>query len=53
MNKFKSIHEGTMSKIAVATMTLAFANLIRKPFNEWDAFKEGIIDEQGEVIKKP
>ena len=30
-----------------------FAVLLSKPFTEWDAFKLGIINEKGEILKRP
>jgi len=30
-----------------------FATILSKPFEEWDAFKFGLIDEKGNFIKKP
>lgn len=30
-----------------------FINLMRKDFSEWEAFKTGVIDERGNVIKRP
>jgi len=30
-----------------------FAILLSRPFTEWDAFKLGIINEKGEILKRP
>jgi hypothetical protein len=34
-------------------LTFKFANLIRKPFNEWDAYRYGIISRTGDIIRNP
>lgn len=41
------------SDVGNTYMALKFANLIRKPFNEWDAYKYNIIDNQGNIISEP
>ena len=40
---------GAFSKL----QAFIFATLLAKPFPEWDAFKLGLIDEKGNLIKKP
>lgn len=40
---------GAFSKI----QAYRFASLLSKPFQEWDAFKLKLIDEKGNIIKKP
>ncbi len=34
-------------------MALTFATLLAKPFTSWDAYKNGLIDEKGNKIRKP
>lgn len=34
-------------------MAYTMANLLRKQFTQWDAYTLGIIDEKGDIIKKP
>lgn len=41
---------GAFSKL----QAFKFAALLAKPFNKWDAFEDGIIDDKGSIlIKKP
>jgi hypothetical protein len=53
MKNFKSLHEGLITKAAATVMAIKFANFIRKPFTDWKAYKLGIIDEKGNLLKKP
>lgn len=34
-------------------MAYTMANLLRKQFTQWEAYDLGIIDEKGDIIKKP
>ncbi len=52
MESFKELLEGAITKAAAAVLAISFANSIRKPFSDWDAFKLGLIDEKGELKKK-
>jgi hypothetical protein len=40
---------GAFSKIKA----YSFAILLSKPFSEWDAFKLGLINEKGDILKRP
>jgi hypothetical protein len=40
---------GAFSKL----MAITFATLLAKPFASWKAFEKGIIDEKGNIIRKP
>lgn len=45
---------GTLSKtVADSVYAYRFIRLMQKNFVDWDAFKEGIIDERGTVLKRP
>jgi len=41
--------EGIVSKASL----LFIANLFRMPFTDWKAYKLGVIDQKGNIIKKP
>jgi len=34
-------------------LAITFATLLAKPFSSWKAFKQGLIDEKGNIIRKP
>jgi hypothetical protein len=34
-------------------MAITFATLLAKPFSSWKAFEKGLIDEKGNIIRKP
>jgi hypothetical protein len=34
-------------------MAITFATLLAKPFSTWRAFEKGLIDEKGNIIRKP
>ena len=34
-------------------LALTFATLLAKPFSEWKAFEKGLIDEKGNIVRKP
>ena len=53
MKNFSQLHEATMSDAAMTLLIWKFAVLIKKSYNEWDAYREGIIDDEGEIIKQP
>jgi hypothetical protein len=53
MKSFSTLHEASLSDSAMTFLIYKFAILIKKPYNEWDAFDEGIIDKDGEIIKEP
>jgi hypothetical protein len=40
---------GAFSKL----MAITFATLLAKPFSSWKAFEYGIIDEKGNILRKP
>jgi len=40
---------GAFSKL----LAITFAALLAKPFSSWKAFKQGLIDEKGDIIRKP
>ena len=40
---------GAFSKLLAVT----FATLLAKPFKNWKAFEKGLIDEKGNIIRKP
>lgn len=42
-----------ISKVTSTWLTYKFANLIRKKFIEWDAYKLGLIDRTGNLIREP
>lgn len=42
-----------MRTITDAVYTYRFIDLLQKPFNQWTAFKHGIIDDKGNLLKKP
>ncbi|WP_298751888.1 hypothetical protein [uncultured Arcobacter sp.] len=43
----------TVNSTLTKYLAYRFAVLIKKPFTEWEAFNQGLIDKDGEVIKKP
>lgn len=45
--------DNALSTTADNVYALRMSRLLHKPFREWNAFKEGVIDELGNVIKKP
>lgn len=51
--KFSELHEAAISDTAMTLLIWKFAILIKKPYDEWDAFDAGIIDKDGEIIKDP
>jgi hypothetical protein len=53
MKNFKTLHEINLSDTAMVFLVYKFASLIKKTYTEWDAYKLGLIDEKGEVIRKP
>lgn len=40
---------GAFSKL----MAITFATLLAKPFSSWKAFEYGLIDEKGNILRKP
>jgi hypothetical protein len=34
-------------------MAITFAGLLAKPFSTWKAFEKGLIDEKGNIVRKP
>jgi len=34
-------------------MAITFATLLAKPFSTWKAFEKGLIDEKGNIVRKP
>lgn len=53
MKSFKNIHESKIGSIAAGYVVYEFVKAIKKPFNSWDAFKLGLIDEKGNLIRHP
>ena len=44
---------GASKTIIDSAYAFRFIRLMQKSFSEWDAFKTGIIDENGNVLKRP
>ncbi len=44
---------GLAKTVADSAYAYRFINLIQKDFTDWDAFKLGVIDKSGQVIKRP
>ncbi|ALY07077.1 hypothetical protein VmeM32_00086 [Vibrio phage vB_VmeM-32] len=42
-----------MRTITDAIYTYKFIDLLQKPFNQWPAYRHGIIDADGKLLKKP
>lgn len=40
---------GAFSKL----LAITFATLLAKPFKDWKAFEKGLIDEKGNILRKP
>ncbi len=53
MKKFTEICEINLSKTAGVYLTYKFVKLLKTPFNKWDAYELGLINEKGEKIKDP
>lgn len=47
------LQEGAMSRITTTYMAYRFGKLLKKDFTDWEAYKFGLIDEEGKIIKKP
>ena len=52
MKSFKQLHEINLSNTAMTFLVYKFATLLKAPYTEWEAYKLGLIDENGVVIKK-
>lgn len=52
MKSFSNLHEINLSSTAMTFLIYRFAVLMKTPFNKWDAFNMGLIDETGEIIRK-
>jgi hypothetical protein len=52
MKNFKDIHEATLTNAAMTFLLLRFALLIKNTYSKWDAFKLGLIDKNGEILKR-
>jgi len=53
MKKFSEICEINLTSTAITFLTYRFILLLKQPFKTWKAYDLGLIDEQGELIKKP
>ena len=53
MKKFSEIREGALSDAATTLLIYNFATLMTQKWEKWDAYKLGIIDGEGEIIKEP
>jgi len=52
LDNFRTLHEGVITKAASNLMAIKFANLFRLQFIDWPAYKTGIIDDKGNLLKK-
>jgi hypothetical protein len=53
MKPFSVIREASLNDAAMNLLIFNFGVLMTKTYEKWDAYKEGIIDEDGEIIKEP
>jgi hypothetical protein len=53
MKNFSVIHEASLNDTAMTLLTWNFGILMTKAFEKWDAYKQGIIDKEGNIIKEP
>lgn len=53
MEKFSEILEVNLSKAAIAYLTYKFLSMTKRKFTEWEAYKLGLIDVKGNLVKKP
>lgn len=53
MKHFSDIHEASLNDAVMTLLIYNFGVLMTKKYENWDAFKLGVIDEEGEIIKEP
>lgn len=53
MKNFKILHEFNLTSTAITFLTYRFILLLKEKFIDWPAFKLGLIDKKGELLKKP
>lgn len=53
MKKFSELTEVNISNSVVTYMTYKFLLLLKRPWTEWDAYKLGLIDDKGNLERKP
>lgn len=44
---------GNANTVSSTLLTYKFANLVRRKFVDWDAYRLGLIDRQGNIVKVP
>lgn len=53
MRSFKDLHEASLTGAATTFLIYKFATLLKTSFNKWDAYRLGIIDADGEILRDP
>jgi hypothetical protein len=53
MKNFSEIREAAIADAAMTVLLFKFGVMMTRSFTKWDAFKTGVIDADGEIIKEP
>ncbi len=52
MKTFSELYEINLSNTAATFLVYKFATLLKTSFNKWKAYELGLIDEEGEILRK-
>jgi len=53
MKSFKELYEINLSNTAATFLVYKFATLLKTSFDKWKAYDVGLIDADGNILKKP